>query len=93
VSDLQLSAERPKSAAAETATERTVKDIWEEVLNQKGIGTTADFFDLGGTSLDLIRVFERVNETFDISLDGSALEDDATIARLAATIDAETRKS
>jgi acyl carrier protein len=93
VAELQISAETPKSAPATTATERKVVDIWEEVLNQKGNGTTEDFFDLGGTSIDLIRVFERVNETFDTSLDGSVLEDDATVARLAATIDAETRKS
>jgi acyl carrier protein len=93
VTDLQISAEKPQAAATMTATERKVADIWEEVLNQKGIGTTVDFFDLGGTSLDLIRVFERVNETFDTSLDGSVLDDDATVARLAASIDAEARKS
>jgi acyl carrier protein len=81
------------SVNTDSTTQQAITDIWEDVLQQKGIGLTDDFFDLGGTSLDLIRVFGRVNETFNLSLDGSVLGDEATIAQLAATVDAELRKT
>jgi acyl carrier protein len=81
------------SVNTDSTTQQAVTEIWEDVLQQKGIGLTDDFFDLGGTSLDLIRVFGRVNETFNLSLDGSVLGDEATIAQLAATVDAELRKT
>ncbi len=73
-------------------TQDTISAIWEDVLQQKGIGLQDDFFDLGGTSLDLIRVFGQVNERFGLSLDGSVLDDEATIQRLAQAVDA-ARKS
>ena len=69
------------SVNTDSTTQQAVTEIWEDVLQQKGIGLTDDFFDLGGTSLDLIRVFGRVNETFNLSLDGSVLGDEATIAQ------------
>lgn len=74
-------------------TQQTITAIWEDVLQQKGIGPNDDFFDLGGTSLDLIRVFGQVNERYDVTLDGSVLDDEATIQRLAAAVDAAAPKS
>jgi acyl carrier protein len=73
-------------------TQQAISEIWEDVLQQKDIGAHDDFFDLGGTSLDLIRVFGRLNEKFGLSLDGSVLGDEATIERLTAAVDA-ARKS
>ena len=76
-----------------STTQQTITAIWEDVLQQRGIGPQDDFFDLGGTSLDLIRVFGQVNERFDLSLDGSVLDDEATIQRLADAVDAASRTS
>lgn len=81
-------AQNGSEASGET-TQRVIADIWEEVLEQKEVGTKDDFFDLGGTSLGLIRVFDRLNEKFDLSLDGSVLEEEATIAYLTARVEAE----
>ena len=74
-------------SAAMSPTERTVASIWEEILQKRGIGTKDDFFDLGGTSLALIRIFARVNDRFKLSLNGSILAEDATISQLASCID------
>lgn len=74
-------------------TRQTITAIWEDVLQQRGIGPQDDFFDLRGTSLDLIRVFARVNERFGLCLDGSVLDDEATIQRLADAVDAASRTS
>jgi acyl carrier protein len=78
-------------AVPRSGMERNIAAIWQEVLQREGITRTDDFFDLGGTSLDLIRVFSRVNKEFGLSLNGSLLEDEATIARMANCIEAAMR--
>jgi len=77
--------------APRSGMERSVAAIWQEVLQREGIARTDDFFDLGGTSLDLIRAFTRVNKQFGLSLNGSMLEDDVTITRMANCIEAAMR--
>jgi syringomycin synthetase protein SyrB1 len=74
-----------------TATEQVVVGIWEDILQRRGIGVRDDFFDLGGTSLALIRIFARVNQHFEVSLNGSVLVDDPTAAQLARCVDSELK--
>jgi acyl carrier protein len=78
-------------AAPRPGMERNIAAIWQEILKRDGIARTDDFFDLGGTSLDLIRVFAQVNKQFGLSVDGSLLDDEATIARMAKCIEATMR--
>jgi Phosphopantetheine attachment site len=91
--DEQLAAQPTRegvhSNRVQTPTEKTIVQIWEDVLQKKSIGTKDDFFDLGGTSLALIRVFSRVNAQFNLSLNGSILAEEATVLRLASCVDAE----
>jgi len=70
-------------AADINATERGVLDIWEEILLKKGIKVDDDFFDLGGTSLALLRMLTLVNEKFECPLDASVLAEGATIKVIA----------
>ena len=63
-----------------------VKGIWEEVLQRRGIGLKDDFFDIGGTSLALIRVLGRVNQHFNTSLPVDVFAQEATVASLAQSI-------
>jgi acyl carrier protein len=79
------------NATADAETEQRVLTIWQEVLQRESIVLTDDFFDLGGTSLDLIRVFSRVNKEFALSLNGSVLEAEATVSRMAACITSAKR--
>lgn len=67
-------------------TEWEVKSIWEEVLQRKGIGPNDDFFDIGGTSLALIRVLGRINQHFGTSLPVDVFAQEATIASLAKSV-------
>jgi amino acid adenylation domain-containing protein len=91
--DEQLAAQPTRegvhSNKVHTPTEQTIVQIWEDVLQKKNIDTKDDFFDLGGTSLALIRVFSRVNAQFNLSLNGSILAEEATVLRLASCVDAE----
>jgi acyl carrier protein len=44
--------------------ERTIATIWQEELKLEKVGIHDNFFDLGGTSLSLARVFDRLQATF-----------------------------
>lgn len=44
--------------------ELAIAQIWEEVLGVKGVGTTENFFDLGGDSLSATRAYARINRKF-----------------------------
>jgi amino acid adenylation domain-containing protein len=73
-------------------TEQEVARIWEEVLQHDNIGVRDDFFDLGGTSLALIRILGLVNRRFGTTLDGSVLAEGATISCLASSVDAQLQQ-
>jgi acyl carrier protein len=89
--DLEIAQTEKTSARPMTATEQTIAEIWREILSGKDVGPEDDFFDLGGTSLDLIRAFVHVNEKFSVALDGSALGAEATVSGLATCVDARRR--
>jgi len=51
--------------------QRKLVHIWSEVLNleKKKIGIDADYFDLGGHSLNAIRMLGRVEKVFNVELE------------------------
>jgi amino acid adenylation domain-containing protein len=49
-------------------TELKLKQIWSEVLNTKVIGTNDNFFEIGGHSLLLIEVYNKLKVTIDTNL-------------------------
>lgn len=70
-----------------TDTERRLAAIWNEVLNFPRIPADANFFDLGGDSLDAVTLFLRISEEFDYELPLAALTQTPTITSLARRID------
>ena len=52
----------PPSAAPENALEKTIAAIWQDVLGLEAVGTTENFFDLGGHSLLVVQVQRRLRE-------------------------------
>jgi len=47
-----------------TAVERTVADIWRAVLRIRDVGVHDDFFEMGGTSLTFVDLYEHVDAAF-----------------------------
>lgn len=83
-----MAATHGPSSPLMNTTERAIAAIWEQILQRRNIGVRDDFFDLGGTSLALIRILARLNQQFGTAVDGSALADEATVARLARCVEA-----
>jgi acyl carrier protein len=61
--NVRSDAEEP-FAPPRTDVERTIADIWREALGIDRVGIHDNFFNLGGHSLLMIRVHNRLSETF-----------------------------
>jgi acyl carrier protein len=53
---------RPAASAPHGELERTIAAIWQDVLGLPQVGTTDNFFDLGGHSLLVVQVQRRLRE-------------------------------
>ncbi|MGW2636921.1 non-ribosomal peptide synthetase, partial [Streptomyces sp. NPDC001348] len=55
---------QPEAAGPRTSTEAVVRDVWRELLGIEEIGRDSRFFDVGGNSLLLAALFERLGALF-----------------------------
>ena len=68
------------------AVERELREIWESVLNVRGIALDADFFELGGHSMLAVRVLAEVDRRMGRQLRTAAFFEAPTIRRFAALL-------
>ncbi|NEQ09933.1 MAG: amino acid adenylation domain-containing protein, partial [Moorea sp. SIO4E2] len=73
--------------APETETQKTLAEIWQEVLGIEKVGTHDNFFELGGHSLLAIQVISRVRAAFSIELKLRDIFESPTVAGVAQAID------
>ncbi|WP_406724089.1 amino acid adenylation domain-containing protein [Streptomyces sp. GD-15H] len=73
--------------APQSATERAVAAIWQELLQVDEVSRDAGFFELGGDSLTAIRVAQRLDRRFGVELTLRQLFDRPTLSQVAALID------
>lgn len=66
-----------------TDTEVVIADIWQESFARERIGIHDDFFALGGDSLLALRIYSRIESTYNISLPINELFNNPTIQQLA----------
>ncbi|MFH9990907.1 amino acid adenylation domain-containing protein [Streptomyces luteogriseus] len=70
-----------------TETEHAVAAAWSEVLKLDVVDVNTTFFELGGDSLTLLSVVERLRRSQDLEIPVRAVVDTPTVAGLAARID------
>jgi len=75
-------------AAPQTSVEKSLAQIWQEVLTLERIGIHDNFFDLGGHSLLATRVVSRIRELFRLELPLRALFEIPTVSGLSDHIEA-----
>lgn len=75
------------SLAADAPTVEKVRAIWESVLGVQGIAGDDDFFALGGTSLQAVRVFTQIRDRLGVDLPLSVLIEAPTVVALAGVVD------
>ncbi len=77
-------------AVAETAVQKTIADIWQNILNIDLVGIDDNFFELGGTSLMAPKAINQVNKETGVKLSLSSLYQLPTIRQLADKIETNT---
>jgi amino acid adenylation domain-containing protein len=73
--------------APQTQTQERLADIWRVLLGVEHIGTTDNFFQLGGHSLMVMQVVARIRSEFQIEIPIRALFEDPTIEGLARVVE------
>jgi len=78
---------RPEGAGAFVAPtstlERTIAELWQEVLGIEQVGLDDRFFEVGGTSLQAIALVSRLQQTFGVALPALSVFDKTTVRALA----------
>ncbi|MDM4719725.1 phosphopantetheine-binding protein [Micromonospora sp. WMMA1363] len=69
--------------APRTEVEHLIADVWAEALGRDRIGVHDDFFDLGGQSLQVTRVINRIQLLTGLEVDLRAFFEAPTVAGLA----------
>jgi fengycin family lipopeptide synthetase B len=68
--------------------EKELGAIWANVLNRDHVSSHDNFLDLGGQSLDVIRVISLISQRLGIELSLETVFEHPTVAELALTIKA-----
>ena len=77
----------PLLSLVRTPTEARLRAIWESVLGVAPLRADDEFFDVGGTSLAAVRIFQLIRDRMGVDLPVSTLLRASTTAALAAVID------
>ena len=63
-----------------------ISEIWLSILDVDSVGTGDDFFDIGGNSMMLLVMLEKIQETYSVEIELEDLTDGITIDILAELI-------
>ena len=71
--EISLQRRRPRTLGApatpaSSPMEIRLKDLWEEILSVDGLGVEDDYFALGGTSLQSVKLFSEIERLFGVQL-------------------------
>ena len=76
----------PDAEPPEALVQQQLAEIWQELLQLDAVGIDQDFFDLGGTSLLAMHMFDEIESRLRVRLGPSLLLEGATILRLEAAL-------
>ncbi|MEM7584178.1 MAG: amino acid adenylation domain-containing protein [Acidobacteriota bacterium] len=74
-------------AAPQKGAEQEVAEVWAEILGFDRVGARDNFFDLGGNSLLATQLVSRLRERFEMDLALKDFFEEATVARVAQSVE------
>lgn len=80
----------PKQQVSENSVINLIHDIWSEVLNQKNIDIAADYLMVGGKSVYIPQILNKINQVFGMALTIREFVTHATIIKLANLVSSKT---
>ncbi len=83
----------PEYIAPKTESEKMIAEIWKEVLGLEKVGVEDNFFDVGGTSLDIVRLNSRLKEALKREIPVVDLFRFASVSSLAAYLSREENET
>lgn len=84
-----VSAPDAEGTSPRNALEQAIADVWREVLAVERVGIHDNFFDLGGHSLQIVRIVNRLEER-DIAITIRQVMREQSVARIAESITASS---
>lgn len=72
--------------------ERKIYSLWKEILDVNSIPIDTSFFEIGGNSLNAVKLLGAIEETFDININISDIFEMKTIKKLAELIGKREKK-
>ncbi len=78
--------------APSNETERKLAGIWSQILDIKKAGVNNPFFELGGTSLNAIKLISEIYQTFSVNVTLRDILQNTTIRQCAAVIDSKIER-
>lgn len=79
--------ELKKSDLANNPIEETLIDIWQTILQQEDISVEDNFFDLGGSSIEAIKMVHAISRKFHVELSAQSVFEASTIKEFAELIE------
>ncbi|NIM18027.1 MAG: amino acid adenylation domain-containing protein [Candidatus Aminicenantes bacterium] len=79
--------------APETENEKMIAEIWKDVLGLEKVGVEDNFFEVGGTSLDIVRLNSRLKEALKREIPVVDLFRYTSVSSLAAYLSREENKT
>ena len=70
--------------------EKAVLDVWKKILEFEPIGIDDDFYEIGGNSILLIKLYSMLNKNFSVDVSVQELFDNRTIRKQAKIIELKT---
>ncbi len=83
IDDVSATNNQKDYVAPRNETEQAIADIWVEVLNLNDIGVHDNFFDLGGRSIAMMRVYNKLRDIFTVQIPVMELFQSPTIEEMA----------
>ncbi|KAK9718997.1 hypothetical protein K7432_005110 [Basidiobolus ranarum] len=80
-----------EAAPPRTPTELELAKIWEELLCIDKVNVMSNFFHVGGNSLLVINLLQRIKQIFDISLRVPQIYQNTSLGQLSSLIDGEAK--